>query len=202
MRIFSVEFVRSCLSPEDYPRGDCPEIAFVGRSNVGKSSVINTLLRHPGVARVSSTPGKTRQIYFFRVNRSFTFVDLPGYGYARVPKGIKASWAPSVEYYLEHRIQLRGLVLLLDARHPPSNLDIQMKAWLEHIGIPFLVVITKMDKISWGGQPKALEGHRTALGMSPMQTILSFSARTGAGRETLWGSIERFLAHPTTRIPA
>ena len=199
VKIFSVEFVKSCLAPEDYPRGSFPEIAFVGRSNVGKSSVINTLLGNRRIARVSSTPGKTRQIYFFRVNHAFQFVDLPGYGYARVPKGIKARWAPSIEYYLKQRRQLRGIVWLLDARHPPTDLDLQTKAWLEAARIPFLVVTTKIDKISQGDQRRSLEGHRAALGLSSTLVVFPFSAKTGAGRDLLWRSIERLLAHPSPR---
>ncbi len=199
MKIFSFEFVKSCLAPEDYPPDHCPEIAFAGRSNVGKSSVINVLLGHKGIARVSSTPGKTRQINFFKINRSFYFVDLPGYGYARVSKEIKASWVPLLEHYLMNRKQLRGVVLLLDARHPPTDLDLQMKTWLEHAGIPLLVVITKMDKISPGDWRKVVEGYPTVLGLSPVQTVLTFSARTRAGKESLWRSIESLLAKPGLR---
>ena len=195
MKIFSVEFVRSCLAPDDYPEGDFPEIAFVGRSNVGKSSVINTLLGRRRIARVSSTPGKTRQIYFFRINHAFLFVDLPGYGYAKVSKGINASWAPSIEHYLKLRRQLRGVVLLLDARHPHTDLDHHMKAWLEAAGIPFLVVITKIDKISRGAQQRSLEDHRAALGLSSTLAVFPFSAKTGTGRDRLWYSIEGLLAH-------
>jgi len=202
VKIFSVEFVKSCLAPDDYPEGDFPEIAFVGRSNVGKSSVINALLGHRRIARVSSTPGKTRLIYFFRVNKALHFVDLPGYGYARVPKDIKASWVPSIEYYLKQRRQLRGVVLLLDARHPPTDLDLQMKAWLEAAGIRFLVVITKIDKISHGDQRRSLEGHRAALGLSSTLVVFPFSAKTGAGKDLLWRSIERLLAHPSSRYSA
>ena len=199
VKIFSVEYVKSCLAPDDYPEGDFPEIAFTGRSNVGKSSVINTLLGHRRIARVSSTPGKTRQIYFFRVNHAFYFVDLPGYGYSRVSKAIKASWAPSIEYYLKQRRQLRGVVMLLDARHPPTDLDLQMKAWLEAARIPFLVVITKIDKISQGGQRRSLEGHRAALGLNSTLVVFPFSAKTGTGRDLLWRSIERLLARPSAR---
>jgi GTP-binding protein len=200
MKVFSVEFVKSGLAPEEYPDDHCPEIAFAGRSNVGKSSAINVLLGRKGVARISSTPGKTRQINFFKINRSFYFVDLPGYGYARVPKGIKASWASSLEHYLMNRKQLRGVVLLLDARHPPTDMDLQMKVWLEHTGIPYLVVITKMDKISPGDYRKVVEGHPAALGLGPTgHTVLTLSARTCTGKESMWRSIERLLAGPPLR---
>ncbi len=199
MKVFSFELVKSCLAPEDYPPDNCPEIAFVGRSNVGKSSAINALLGHKGIARVSSTPGKTRLINFFKINRSFYFVDLPGYGYARVPKAIKASWVSFLEHYLMNRKQLRGVVLLLDARHPPTDLDLQMKVWLEHIEIPLLVVMTKADKIPLGDWKKVLESHVIGLGLSPTHTVLPFSARTRAGKESLWRSIESFLAKPRLR---
>lgn len=198
MKVSSVELVKSCFAPGDYPPGDCPEIAFVGRSNVGKSSAINALLGHKGVARVSSTPGKTRQINFFKINRSFYFVDLPGYGYARVPKEIKASWASFLEHYIIHRKQLRGVVFLLDARHPPTDLDLQMKGWLEHAGILILLVITKMDKISPGDWPRVLKGHPAILGLSSPHKVFPFSARTRAGKESLWRSIEGLLSHPRT----
>ena len=193
MKILSVELVKSCLAPEDYPQGDLPEIAFVGRSNVGKSSVINALLGQKGIAKVSSTPGKTQRINFFKVNQSFYFVDLPGYGYAQVPKKIRATWAPFLEYYLIQRKQLHGVVMLLDARHPPTDLDLQMKNWLEDAGISILLVITKMDKISLGDQKRTLESHSAILGLSPAHTVLSFSAKTGAGKERLWHSIQRLL---------
>jgi GTP-binding protein len=199
MKVFSFELVKSCLAPGDYPPDHCPEIAFAGRSNVGKSSTINALLGHKGIARVSSTPGKTRQINFFKVNRSFYFVDLPGYGYARVPKEIKASWASFLEHYLMNRKQLRGVVLLLDARHPPTDLDIRMKTWIEQAGIPLLVVITKVDQISSSDRQKVVVGHSAVLGLSPAQVALTFSACTRAGRKLLWRSIESLLANPCLR---
>jgi GTP-binding protein len=199
MKIFSVDFIKGCLKSEDYPKGDSPEIAFVGRSNVGKSSVINTLLRHKGMAKVSSTPGKTRQIYFFIINRSFYFVDLPGYGYAKVPKEMRASWAPFIEHYLMNRRQLRGVVFLLDARHAPTELDFQMKTWLERAGVPALNVLTKMDKLPRGAQQKAIEEHQASLGLKPNQTVIPFSAKTGQGKDLLWRSIERLLAQHVMR---
>jgi GTP-binding protein len=199
MKIRSIELVKSCLEPEDYPEGDLPEIAFVGRSNVGKSSTINTLTGQRRIARVSSTPGKTQRIHFFKINQSFYFVDLPGYGYARVPTKIRAAWAPFLEYYLMQRKQLHGVVMLLDARHSPSNLDLQMKKWLEDAGISTLVVVTKMDKISLGDQKKTLESYSAMLGLIPPHTALPFSTRTGAGKERLWGFIQKLLDVPVIR---
>jgi GTP-binding protein len=199
MKVFSFELVKSCLAPGDYPSDNCPEIAFGGRSNVGKSSAINALLGHKGIARISSIPGKTRQINFFKINRSFYFVDLPGYGYARVSKEIKASWASLLEHYLMNRNQLKGVVLLLDARHPPTDLDLQMKIWLEHAGVPLLVVMTKMDKVSSGDWRKVVEDYPAVLGLNPAQTVIAFSARTRAGKELLWRSIESLLANPSPR---
>lgn len=195
MKIYSVEFVKSCLVQGDYPPGDYPEIAFVGRSNVGKSSVINALVGQKRIAKVSSTPGKTQRINFFRINRSFYFVDLPGYGYARVSKSIKATWGPYLEDYLTQRAQLRGVVLLLDGRHPPTDLDLRMKGWLEHAGICTCVVVTKMDKISSNDQKKVLEDHSAILGSNPAQ-VLPFSAKTGTGKDRLWHFIKELLDQP------
>jgi GTP-binding protein len=124
-------------------------------------------------------------------------VDLPGYGYAQVPTKIRATWTPYLEYYLMQRRQLHGVVMLLDARYPPTDLDLQMKEWLENAGISALVVVTKMDKISLGDQRKTLEGHAAVLGLSPAYTVLPFSAKTGAGKEQFWHSIQKLLRAKT-----
>ena len=196
MRGFAVELAGICLAPEEYPNKGYPEVAFVGRSNVGKSSVINSLLRRQGIARVSATPGKTRKIYFFEINRALYFVDLPGYGYAKVSKEARASWADAIERYFACRRQLCGVVMLLDARHPPGELDLQMKSWLEQMGVPAVFAVTKMDKVRRKDYRRSLENYRVGLGLGQAQPVHPFSAKTGEGREVLWRSIEDLLASP------
>src|SRR5215468_6116399 len=148
LKIKSVRFVRSVTSPEQFPGGRLPEVAFVGRSNVGKSSLVNSLLGSPGLARTSSTPGRTQLINFFQVNNGFYFVDLPGYGYAKVPVEIKRTWGPMVEGYLATRANLVLVVVITDSRHEPTRLDLQMTEWLQSRGKPFIIVATKSDKLS------------------------------------------------------
>src|SRR5215510_4006305 len=148
MKIKSAKFVKSATSPEHYPRDGRQEIAFIGRSNVGKSSLINSLLGTHGLARTSSTPGRTQLINFFLINDAFYFVDLPGYGYARVPTEIKRNWGPMIEKYLATRPNLVLSILITDSRHEPSKLDLLMKDWLIERGRPFVIVATKADKLS------------------------------------------------------
>src|SRR5215208_4627671 len=144
-----LEFLGGMASPQGWrPETTLPEVAFAGRSNVGKSSLINKLLRRSKAARVSNTPGRTREINFFRVNDQFVLVDLPGYGYARVSKDKKAEWKPMIEGYLRSSRNLRGIVQLLDVRHDPTNDDIQMLDFLSEVGVPTMIVMTKTDKLS------------------------------------------------------
>lgn len=193
MKVFSVEFKASCLLPEEYPRESCPEVAFVARSNVGKSSAINVLLQRKGIARVSATPGKTQRIHFIKVNGRFFFVDLPGYGYAKAAKTTRVAWAQAIEKYFARRDQLCGVVMLLDARHPPTALDVQMKAYLEHFGYPAVYVATKIDKVPRNGRRKCLEAHKRVLGLGKSQEVHPFSAKTGEGREPLWRLIQALI---------
>src|SRR5215467_8709615 len=148
MKITGATFVKSATSPEHYPRDGRAEIAFIGRSNVGKSSLINSLLGTKGLARTSSTPGRTQLINFFLINGAFYFVDLPGYGYARVPSEIKREWGPMIEKYLASRPNLVLSIVITDSRHEPSKLDLLMKEWLMQRGLPFVIVATKADKLS------------------------------------------------------
>src|SRR5262250_1603041 len=148
MKIKSAKFVKSATSPEHYPRDGRPEIAFLGRSNVGKSSLINSLLGVRGLARTSSTPGRTQLINFFLINDAFYLVDLPGYGYARVPSEVKREWGPMVEKYLARRPNLVLSVLITDSRHKPTELDLQMIDWLRAKNRPFVIAATKADKLS------------------------------------------------------
>lgn len=145
MKVTSAKFAKSATSPEHYPRDGRPEIAFIGRSNVGKSSLINSLLGVRGLARTSSTPGRTQLINFFLINDAFYFVDLPGYGYARVPRDVKKHWGPMVEKYLATRPNLMLSIVITDSRHEPTELDLLMKEWLEASEKPFIIVATKVE---------------------------------------------------------
>lgn len=194
MKILSAEFVLSAKEPHHYPPAGIPEVAFAGRSNVGKSSLINTLLNRKRLARTSVTPGRTQEINFFRVNDRFFFVDLPGYGYAKVPEAIRKQWGPMVETYLSDRQTLRLVVVILDVRRDPSAEDLQLLRWLEFYSVNFLVVITKTDKISRNelSVRKRILGDWEGTSVKPV--ILSFSAKTGEGKEFIWREIEKILA--------
>ena len=148
MKVTSAEFVKSALKKSDCPKESLPEVAFAGKSNVGKSSLINTVVNRKNLARTSSSPGRTQMLNFFRINDQIYFVDLPGYGFAKVPVGVRAKWKPMVEDYLKHRTTLKLIVLLLDIRRAPSSDDASFVRWLEKRSISFLVVLTKSDKVS------------------------------------------------------
>src|SRR5712664_2132670 len=147
MKMTSAQFLKSALKEADWPRDKLPEVAFLGRSNVGKSSLMNSLLGVRGLARTSSTPGRTQLINFFLINEAFHFVDLPGYGYARVPRDVKKHWGPMVEKYLATRAGLVLSIVITDSRREPTELDLLMKEWLEARGKPFIIVATKADKL-------------------------------------------------------
>jgi len=177
------------------PPSDLPEIAFAGRSNVGKSSLLNTLVRRKSFARVSRTPGRTREINFFRVNNGFVLVDLPGYGYARISKEKKAEWRPLIGEYLRRTTQLRGIVLLLDIRREPSDDDRAMLDFLADVEVPTIVALTKSDKLSkTAAQARAAEISRV-LSLETDQ-VIQFSSHTGEGREELLEAILALLAQP------
>jgi GTP-binding protein len=171
-----------------YPKTGLPEVAFAGRSNVGKSSLINALVGRKGLARTSQTPGKTRLIHFYQVDQLFILVDLPGYGYARVPEPMRRSWRPMVEGYLAARHQLRLVVFLVDVRRTPSHMDLQLKGWLEARGVPFLVVATKLDKVSRGKRASQLLGIARSMGLDA-SGVLGFSSVSGEGKRELWRAV-------------
>ena len=183
--IRSVEFVKSCVRPDQYPPANLPEIAFGGRSNVGKSSLINSLVQRKKLVRTSRTPGRTQMINFFNVNDAFLLVDLPGYGFAKVPESVRAQWGPMVETYLGKRETLRGVVQIMDARHLPTSDDVQLWNWLAYQQIPALPVLTKSDKIKGGQRKPAIQQAARVLGIAPDQIVL-FSAVTQEGREAVW----------------
>lgn len=183
------------------PESALPEIAVAGRSNVGKSSLLNRLVRRKAFARVSSTPGRTREINFFRVNGAFVLADLPGYGYARISRARKAEWRPLIEGYLRTAPELRGVVLLLDVRHRPSPDDRQMLEFLADLGAPTVVALTKVDKL----RPRELEDRLDALmrgeGLDAEQ-LIPFSAVTGRGRDELAEAILALTGEPAWRHAA
>jgi GTP-binding protein len=182
MKILSAEFLGSAVSPAQYPRQPLPEVAFAGRSNVGKSSLLNTLVHRKGLAKTSATPGKTQTINFFLVNQRFFLVDLPGYGYAKVPYEVQARWRPMVETYLQQRDRLRGVVHIVDLRHPPTAQDVQLRAWLQEHGVAVITVATKADKIApaqRGGQVRTV---RQRLALPQEEALFLFSARSHEGR--------------------
>lgn len=193
MKITSAQFVKSAMAPDQYPKDGRPEIAFVGRSNVGKSSLLNALLRKRGLAKTSGTPGKTQTVNFFDVNSQFYFVDLPGYGYAKVPLKVKEEWGRVMTAYLRERDPLRMAVALLDSRHEPSPQDDEMLALLEDAEAPTLVVATKVDKLKRSERSRNLDRIRRALDFDEEALILPFSAETGEGRDELWSIIGEML---------
>lgn len=182
------------------PPEDFPEIAFAGRSNVGKSSLLNVLLRRKALARVSHTPGRTRQINFFSVNKQFVLADLPGYGYAKISKSRKAEWRPLIEGYLKSSKRLAGVVLLLDVRHDPSEDDLQMLDFLAQLGAPTIVVVTKTDKIGTVVAANRIKEMAESLGLDADQMV-PFSSKTGAGRDELAQALMELLEQPDWRAP-
>jgi GTP-binding protein len=186
MKIISADFVKSAFDRSHWVEDGLPEIAFLGRSNVGKSSLLNKLLLRKGLARTSNTPGRTQSINFFRVNEGFYFVDLPGYGYARVSKSMRAEWGKLAEDYLSDREELFLSIQLIDSRHEPTTLDKQLNDWLVHNGKPHLIVATKSDKISANELAKSVKVIKKAM---PDSRLMTFSSATGAGRDQLWSEI-------------
>lgn len=195
VKILSAEFIRSCLSAEQLPAGAIPEIAFVGRSNVGKSSLINALVQRKGLAKVSRTPGKTRALNLFAVTTDdvaiprFHIVDLPGYGYAKVSKTVRAQWAPMIEEYLVSRQQLRTVVLLIESRVPRAQ-DGETIAWLMSIRRPPIVVATKADKLKPSERVGAMHCLYDVLALPDHEALIPFSSVTGEGRDRLWGALK------------
>ena len=189
--------MKSTTRPDDFPRDQRPEIAFCGRSNVGKSSLLNTLTNVRGLARTSSSPGRTQTINFFLINDSMYFVDLPGYGYAKVSKKVREGWGPMIEDYLRNREQLELAVMLVDSRMAPTDSDVTMKKWLDYRRIPNTVVLTKTDKISGNQLYQALRQGAKTLNT---KEIIAFSAVTGAGKDELLARIgAATTSDPTVR---
>jgi len=196
MKITSSRLSRSAYRPQDEPRDAGPDVVFLGRSNVGKSSLINRLLGTKGLARTSSQPGRTQSVNFYRVNETLHFVDLPGYGYAKVPEAVRRTWGPMVEGFLRRRRERIALALLvLDARHEPTRLDGAMRDWLDAMAIPYLVAATKTDKLSGNGRSQAKRRLQEFGGPHRRATVL-VSATSGAGVREVWRHLDEALDVP------
>ena len=195
MKISSAIFIKSATRPGNYPAEDLPEIAFAGRSNVGKSSLINALVNRRSLVRTSSTPGRTQLLNFFAVNDRFMLVDLPGYGFAKVPVAVKKSWGPMIRTFLEHRRVLRAVVFILDIRRVPREEDLQLLDWLEEFGGPTIPVVTKIDKVNRSQRDKQLKLIAAATGL-PGDAFSLFSAPRRSGVEDVWERIENALGLP------
>jgi GTP-binding protein len=192
MKITSAEFITSATRPSQYPPLGLPEIAFAGRSNVGKSSLINVLVNRKRLVKTSSTPGRTQLVNFFDINDQVTFVDLPGYGYARVPAAVRKKWGPMIETYLSGRTTLKGVVLILDIRRIPREQEHHLIAWLEHYSIARMLVLTKADKLSKTRQDQQHAAIARALAVDPGE-LIRFSAKSRHGRDAVWQAIERLI---------
>lgn len=190
MKITSAEFTKSAFNESHWTTDGLPEIAFLGRSNVGKSSLLNSLLQKKGLARTSNTPGRTQSINFFLVNEKFYFVDLPGYGYARVSKTMRADWGKMAEEYLSQRQELVLAIHLIDSRHKPTELDRNLHDWLVYHGKNHIVVATKADKLSNNKLKKSLDETESIL---PESKIIAYSSTTGKGKVSLWQEIAAAL---------
>jgi len=190
MKILSAEFVKSAFNESHWTSDGLPEVAFLGRSNVGKSSLLNSLLQKKGLARTSNTPGRTQSINFFLVNESFYFVDLPGYGYAKVSKAMRADWGKMAEEYLAKRDELVLSIHLVDSRHKPTELDRQLHEWLVFHRQHHIVVATKADKLSNNKLKKSLQEIENVM---PESEIIAYSALTGKGKDALWREIDEAL---------
>jgi GTP-binding protein len=190
MKVVKAEFLKSAFKEDDWPRDSLPEIAFLGRSNVGKSSLINSLLSVRGLARTSSTPGRTQSLNFFQINDQVRFVDFPGFGYARVPKEIKSSWGEMATSYLAKRRQLVLSIHIVDSRHEPTKQDLQLHEWLEQSDKLRLIVATKSDKLSNNELRKNLEHIAQVL---DDDSVMAYSAKSGRGRDELWRAIKKAI---------
>jgi len=192
MKIISTEFIKSATTPGNYPPVEFAEIAFAGRSNVGKSSLINVLVNRRSLVRTSSTPGRTQLLNFFNVNGQFSLVDLPGYGFAKVPLAVKKAWGPMVRTYLETRECLKAVVFILDVRRIPREEDIQLLDWLEEFGVPTIPVITKIDKVNRSERARQLKLIAAETGLET-EAFSLFSATSREGIEEIWERIEEAL---------
>ena len=193
MKVNQAELVISAVRQEQYPDERIPEFALAGRSNVGKSSFINKMINRKALARTSSKPGKTQTLNFYKIEDSLFFVDVPGYGFARVSKKEREAWGKMIETYITTREQLCAVLLIVDLRHPPTKDDILMYDFLKHYQIPCLVIATKADKIPKGKWQKHLKIAKETLNFDPEDEIVLFSSETGEGKDKIWGILNKWM---------
>lgn len=193
MKINNPKFIKSAHTVEDYPYNKLPEIAFSGRSNVGKSSMINKLLNRKGLAKISSKPGHTRSINFFNIDNKFYLVDLPGYGFAKVSKEEKEKWNMLINDYLHYRENLMGIIMIVDSRHKPTDKDQVMLNWIREVNIPKIIAATKVDKISNNKKAKQKKVIKNTLGLTPGELFTFFSAKTGEGKQQIFSFINQIV---------
>ena len=190
MKVNHVELVISAVRPDQYPEDGLPEFALAGRSNVGKSSFINKMIGRKSMARISSKPGKTQTLNFYKIEEKLFYVDVPGYGYAKVSKGEREAWGKMIERYITGREPLRAVIQIVDLRHPPSKDDVAMYDFMKHFEIPCIVIATKADKIPRGKWDKHKKIVRTTLDMDKSDPLIVFSSETGLGKDEAWQEIE------------
>ena len=202
MKIISAEFLTGAVSGNQYPDSEFPELAFVGRSNVGKSSLINSLLNRKKLVKTSRTPGKTQEINFFKINNDFIFADLPGYGFAKVPQSVQKKWKKMIEDYLLRRETLLAVIFIIDLRRNASPLDLNLQRWLEAFGVEYLLVGTKVDKLSKSETRKQVNKLNVAYFNGSGEKLLAYSSKSNRGREELWSKItNRIEAHRKKKNP-
>jgi GTP-binding protein len=201
MKIYTTEFLTGAVSPKQYPSGTLPEFAFAGRSNVGKSSLIKSLLNRKKLVRTSNTPGKTQEINFFEINSQLIFADLPGFGFAKVPASVQKKWQKMIEEYLLKRKTLTAVIFLIDIRREPTPLDRDMKAWLEAYNIACIPVATKSDKLSRPQQDKQIKKIQSAFFQQTGEEVIAYSSKNSRGRKELWGQILKMAGQQETKPP-
>jgi GTP-binding protein len=192
VKVNQVELVISAVRPEQYPGDILPEFALAGRSNVGKSSFINKMIGRKSMARISSKPGKTQTLNFYKIEETLYYVDVPGYGFAKVSKTEREAWGKMIETYITSREQLRAVVLIVDLRHAPTNDDVMMYDFLKHHELPCIVIATKADKIPKGKWQKHLKVTRETLNMDKEDDLIMFSSETGLGKDKAWDAIKSY----------
>lgn len=193
MKINKAEILISGVRTEHYPKDQLPEIALAGRSNVGKSSFINRMIQRKNLVRTSAKPGKTQTLNFYKINDTFYFVDVPGYGYAQVPKAERDKWGRMMEEYFQSRETLKVVVLITDIRHKPTKDDLQMYDYLKYFNLPVLVIATKLDKVPKSKQMKHLRQVKESFALSSDDHIVPFSSETGEGKDKVWGLLKGYL---------
>lgn len=193
MKITHAELMTSAVNKTHYPKERLPEIALAGRSNVGKSSFINRMIQRRSLVRTSSKPGKTQTLNFYKLNNAFIFVDVPGYGYAKLPKKELKKWGTMMEEYFQTRENLKIVVLITDSRHQPTQDDVQMYQYLKYYELPVAVIATKIDKVKKSQRLKNINRIKDTLDLNELDNIIPFSAETGEGKEQVWGLLKKFI---------